>query len=258
MTTIGLKAGLEGVVAAETRLSSVDGLAGELIIAGFPLEELAGKATFEETIYLLWHDALPTPEALSAFRAELAAHRAVPAPQRSGSCRDRTGARVAEARKPWTGRRPASQGTRLVAPGATGTPRPRAEAPAAASIPRPSRRTTAGLRESRRCAGWREASDHRCRSGWPDRHIRRGPGLGWPQQPRDRAEPQADRPELWLRQFQYECRRIGRRAWRLHHAGGRAGILCEGHYARVVQQSAFRFGHSQCASGWRSYAHWFL
>jgi citrate synthase len=80
MTTTGLKAGLEGVVAAETRLSSVDGLAGELIIAGFPLEELAGKATFEETIYLLWHDTLPTPEALSAFRAELAAHRAVPEP----------------------------------------------------------------------------------------------------------------------------------------------------------------------------------
>jgi citrate synthase len=80
MTTTGIKAGLEGVVAAETRLSSVDGLAGELIIAGFPLEELAGKATFEETVYLLWHDALPTPEALSAFQAELAAHRAIPEP----------------------------------------------------------------------------------------------------------------------------------------------------------------------------------
>lgn len=37
MTTTGIKAGLEGVVAAETRLSSVDGLAGELIIAGFPM-----------------------------------------------------------------------------------------------------------------------------------------------------------------------------------------------------------------------------
>ena len=45
--------GLEGVVAAETRLSSVDGKAGELIIAGFPVEELAGRATFEETVYLL-------------------------------------------------------------------------------------------------------------------------------------------------------------------------------------------------------------
>jgi citrate synthase len=79
MTTTGIKAGLEGVVAAETHLSSVDGLAGELIIAGFPLEELAGHATFEETIYLLWHDELPDAETLAAFRAELAAHRAVPA-----------------------------------------------------------------------------------------------------------------------------------------------------------------------------------
>src|SRR5262245_18862142 len=78
MTTTGIKAGLEGVVAAETHLSSVDGLAGELIIAGFPLEELAGHATFEETVYLLWHDKLPDAETLAAFRAEMAAHRAMP------------------------------------------------------------------------------------------------------------------------------------------------------------------------------------
>ncbi|MFN8458837.1 MAG: citrate/2-methylcitrate synthase [Anaerolineae bacterium] len=63
--------GLEGVVAAETRLSSVDGQAGELIIAGFPVEELAGRATFEETVYLLWHDRLPDTQELAAFRAAL-------------------------------------------------------------------------------------------------------------------------------------------------------------------------------------------
>jgi citrate synthase len=71
--------GLEGVVAAQTRLSSVDGQAGELIIAGFPVEELAGQATFEETIYLLWHDSLPTAPQLAEFRAALAARREVPA-----------------------------------------------------------------------------------------------------------------------------------------------------------------------------------
>lgn len=71
--------GLEGVVAAQTRLSSVDGQAGELIIAGFPVEELAGQATFEETVYLLWHDALPTAPQLAEFRAALAAQREVPA-----------------------------------------------------------------------------------------------------------------------------------------------------------------------------------
>jgi len=70
--------GLEGVVAAETRLSSVDGEAGELIIAGFPVEELASRATFEEVIYLLWHDALPDSGELAAFREELGARRTLP------------------------------------------------------------------------------------------------------------------------------------------------------------------------------------
>ncbi len=73
----GLVAGLEGVVAAETRLSRVDGEEGELIVAGFPVEELAGRASFEETVYLLWHDVLPDPEQLAAFREELACRRAL-------------------------------------------------------------------------------------------------------------------------------------------------------------------------------------
>jgi citrate synthase len=72
-----VKSGLEGVVAAQTRLSSVDGQAGELIIAGFPVEELASQASFEETIYLLWHDLLPNAEKLTTFRQDLAAHRAL-------------------------------------------------------------------------------------------------------------------------------------------------------------------------------------
>jgi citrate synthase len=70
--------GLEGVVATETRLSSVDGEAGALIIAGFPVEELASRASFEETVYLLWHDVLPGPEQLESFREELAGRRALP------------------------------------------------------------------------------------------------------------------------------------------------------------------------------------
>lgn len=70
--------GLEGVVAATTRLSHVDGEAGELVIAGFSVGELAAHATFEETTWLLWHGELPTAEELDAFRADLAAHRALP------------------------------------------------------------------------------------------------------------------------------------------------------------------------------------
>src|SRR5436305_4013296 len=71
--------GLEGVVAATTRLSSVDGEAGELLIAGFPVEELAPRATFEETTWLLWHGDLPTAEELEAFRRRLAGRRVLPA-----------------------------------------------------------------------------------------------------------------------------------------------------------------------------------
>lgn len=77
--TTGYKPGLEGIVAAETTLSSVDGLKGELIIGGFFVEELASQASFEEVCYLLWNDArLPTAQELAAFKQELAAMRALP------------------------------------------------------------------------------------------------------------------------------------------------------------------------------------
>ena len=70
--------GLEGVVAAETSLSMVDGARGELVIAGYPVAELALNATFEQTVWLLWHGALPTAEELESFRTDLAARRALP------------------------------------------------------------------------------------------------------------------------------------------------------------------------------------
>src|SRR3954451_1830270 len=76
MTTIN--AGLEGVVAAATALSHVDGERGELIVGGFPIGELAGSATFEETTWLLWYGDLPTAAELAGFRAALARHRALP------------------------------------------------------------------------------------------------------------------------------------------------------------------------------------
>ena len=70
--------GLEGVVATMTRLSMVDGEAGRLVIAGFPVEELAGRATFEETLYLLWNDALPDAGQLARLKGDLVARRALP------------------------------------------------------------------------------------------------------------------------------------------------------------------------------------
>lgn len=71
--------GLADVIAAQTRLSSVNGLEGKLIIAGFPVEEIASQATFEEMVYVLWNDALPTAAQLNDFRQAMLAQRMLPA-----------------------------------------------------------------------------------------------------------------------------------------------------------------------------------
>ncbi|HXG95959.1 MAG TPA: citrate synthase/methylcitrate synthase [Gemmatimonadales bacterium] len=71
--------GLDGVVAARTRLSHVDGQAGELIIGGYQLRELAGRVSFEEAAHLLWRGALPSRDELATLRREIAALRALPA-----------------------------------------------------------------------------------------------------------------------------------------------------------------------------------
>ena len=78
-TNNGYDPGLAGVLAAETYLSHVDGLKGELIIAGFPLARLAANATFEETVFLLWHGRLPTQTELNDLKDELAGLRPLPA-----------------------------------------------------------------------------------------------------------------------------------------------------------------------------------
>lgn len=72
-----LNRGLEGVTVAETRLSTIDGEEGELVIAGFPVEELAERATFEESVFLLLEDRLPTTGELETFRSDLAGRRAI-------------------------------------------------------------------------------------------------------------------------------------------------------------------------------------
>lgn len=61
--------GLEGVVAAETVLSDVDGAAGRLIIRGHSLDEIAGRWTFEDAAALLWTGFFEAPPA--DFRAAL-------------------------------------------------------------------------------------------------------------------------------------------------------------------------------------------
>jgi len=70
--------GLDGIVAAETRLSRVDGQAGRLTIGGFPIGDLAPRASYEEVLFLLWNDRLPTASELGELRAELARRRGIP------------------------------------------------------------------------------------------------------------------------------------------------------------------------------------
>jgi citrate synthase len=70
--------GLDGVVAVRTQLSQVDGKRGVLIIRGYPVEELAGKVTFEEAAYLLWNGRLPDPSDVDALRREIATLRPIP------------------------------------------------------------------------------------------------------------------------------------------------------------------------------------
>ena len=45
--------GLEGVVAAETAISDIDGQKGVLSYVGYDIHDLAPNASFEEVVYLL-------------------------------------------------------------------------------------------------------------------------------------------------------------------------------------------------------------
>jgi len=60
-------AGLEGIVAGNSALSTIDGANGRLGYRGIAIEPLAEKSTFEECTYLLWYDALPSKAQLTAF-----------------------------------------------------------------------------------------------------------------------------------------------------------------------------------------------
>ena len=70
--------GLEGVVAAETKLCDLDGANGRLAYCGYDIAELARLASFEEVCYLLWHGELPRAGELDRFTVELIAARAIP------------------------------------------------------------------------------------------------------------------------------------------------------------------------------------
>jgi citrate synthase len=67
--------GLEGVVVAETELSDVDGERGILTIRGHAVEDLVGRASFEDVCGLLWHGVLPSPVVRNDIAVSLARAR---------------------------------------------------------------------------------------------------------------------------------------------------------------------------------------
>ena len=71
--------GLRGVPVADTRISAVDGEKGKLIYRGYDIDELARYSTFEETVYLLLYETLPTQKELEIFKETLASERQLPA-----------------------------------------------------------------------------------------------------------------------------------------------------------------------------------
>lgn len=70
--------GLEGVVANTTRLSDVVGDKGQLIYCGYDINELAGKVSYEEVVFLLWNNRLPTRSELKDCKATLRGQRQLP------------------------------------------------------------------------------------------------------------------------------------------------------------------------------------
>ena len=64
--------GLEGVVAAQTAICKVED--NLLVYRGYPIEELATKAEYEEVAYLLLNGDLPTWDQLWDFKAEFIKH----------------------------------------------------------------------------------------------------------------------------------------------------------------------------------------
>ncbi len=69
--------GLEGVVACSTGISSI--MDTTLCYRGYTIEDLAAHATFEEVIYLLWNDRLPSSTELQTFKTTLSESITLPA-----------------------------------------------------------------------------------------------------------------------------------------------------------------------------------
>ncbi|MGI8907733.1 MAG: citrate/2-methylcitrate synthase [Candidatus Sumerlaeaceae bacterium] len=72
-----VKPGLEGAVAAESKIGFVDGQRGALVYRGYDIFDLCAHSNFEEVSYLLIHGALPDAAQLKAFTEDLRSRQQV-------------------------------------------------------------------------------------------------------------------------------------------------------------------------------------
>ena len=70
--------GLVNTIAAETKMSFIDGEKGVLEYVGIDIDSLARNSTFEETVWLLWHGRLPSKSELESFEKQLRAEYDIP------------------------------------------------------------------------------------------------------------------------------------------------------------------------------------
>lgn len=75
--------GLRGIIINDSKLSLVDGEKGKLVYRGYPIEELAGRVSFEESAYLLWHGYLPTKVELKDLKASFRLTRPLEEPMKA-------------------------------------------------------------------------------------------------------------------------------------------------------------------------------
>ncbi len=68
---IDFKKGLEGVIAALSKICDVDGINGNLSYYGYSIFDLAEQATYEEVAYLLLYGNLPAQKELDGFSARI-------------------------------------------------------------------------------------------------------------------------------------------------------------------------------------------
>ena len=74
-----VNSGLDGIVAAATATSLVDGKKGRLVYRGYDIADLAEHSTYEEVAHLVWCGSLPTRAQLTELEASMAGQRELPA-----------------------------------------------------------------------------------------------------------------------------------------------------------------------------------